>query len=59
MRPLIFALLLVFFGGCAPAYYAAFWGMSDAEVWKAVLRSCSSGALRVVVEEDRLDFQAR
>lgn len=38
---------------------AAFRVMSDAEVWKTVLRSCSSGALRVVVEEDRLDFQAR
>jgi len=37
----------------------AFRAMSDAELWKSVLRSRSSGALRVVVEEDRLDFQAR
>jgi|GEM_PF-2248578 len=38
---------------------AAFRAMSDAELWKAVLRSRSGGALRVVVEKDRLDFQAR
>ena len=37
----------------------AFRAMSDAELWKSVLRSRSEGALRVVVEEDRLDFQAR
>ena len=38
---------------------AAFRAMSDAELWKTALRARSSGALRVVVEEDRLDFQAR
>ena len=38
---------------------ATFREMSDAELWKTVLRSRSSGALRVVVEEDRLDFKAR
>jgi len=38
---------------------AAFRAISDAELWKTVLRSRSSGALRVVVEEDRLDFQQR
>ena len=37
----------------------AFRAMSDAELWKTALRSRSDGALRVVVEEDRLDFQAR
>lgn len=37
----------------------AFREMSDAELWKTVLRSRSEGALRVVVEQDRLDFQAR
>ena len=38
---------------------AAFRAVSDAELWKTVLRSRSSGALRVVVEVDRLDFQQR
>lgn len=38
---------------------AAFRAMSDAEIWRTVLRSRSSGALRVVVEEDRLNFQQR
>ena len=38
---------------------AAFRAMSDAELWKTALRSRSSGALRVVVERDRLDYQAR
>ncbi|MFA7343497.1 MAG: hypothetical protein WC003_04255 [Terrimicrobiaceae bacterium] len=38
---------------------AAFRAMSDAELWKTVLRSRSTGALRVVVEFDRLDFQFR
>ena len=38
---------------------AAFRAMSDAELWKDVLRSRSSGALRVEVEIDRLDFQQR
>jgi hypothetical protein len=38
---------------------AAFRAMSDAEIWKTVLRSRSTGALRVMVEKDRLDFQAR
>ena len=37
----------------------AFRAISDADLWKTVLRSRSSGALRVVVEEDRLDFQMR
>jgi hypothetical protein len=37
----------------------AFRAVSDADLWKTVLRSRSSGALRVVVEEDRLDFQSR
>lgn len=30
--------------------------ISDADLWKSVLRSRSEGALRVVVEEDRLKF---
>lgn len=30
--------------------------ISDADLWKTVLRSRSDGALRVVVEEDRLKF---
>ena len=38
---------------------AAFRALSDAELWKTVLRARSRGALRVVVEEDRLNFQAR
>jgi hypothetical protein len=38
---------------------AAFRAMSDAELWKTVLRSRSIGALRVEVEFDRLDFQQR
>lgn len=38
---------------------AAFRAISDAELWKAVLRSRSGGALRVEVEVDRLDFQQR
>jgi hypothetical protein len=37
----------------------AFRAISDAELWKTVLRSRSTGALRVVVEEDRLDYQKR
>lgn len=37
----------------------AFRAISDAELWKAVLRSRSQGALRVVVEWDRLNFQQR
>lgn len=37
----------------------AFRAISDAELWKTVLRSRSTGALRVVVEEDRLNFQER
>ncbi|MCX6968656.1 MAG: hypothetical protein NTV93_00685 [Verrucomicrobia bacterium] len=37
----------------------AFRAISDADLWKTVLRSRSSGALRVVVEEDRLNFQLR
>lgn len=37
----------------------AFRAMSDAELWKTVLRSRSTGALRVEVEMDRLDFQQR
>jgi hypothetical protein len=37
----------------------AFRAMSDADLWKTILRSRSSGALRVVVEEDRLNFQQR
>jgi len=38
---------------------AAFRAMADAELWKTVLRSRSSGAFRVEVEIDRLDFQQR
>ena len=38
---------------------AAFRAMTDAEIWKDVLRSRSCGALRVEVEIDRLDFQQR
>ncbi|MEI6493927.1 MAG: hypothetical protein WCO94_15365 [Verrucomicrobiota bacterium] len=38
---------------------SAFRAMSDAELWKTVLRSRSAGALRVEVEIDRLDFQQR
>jgi len=34
----------------------AFRAMSDADLWKTVLRSRSDGALRIVVEEDRLKF---
>lgn len=37
----------------------AFRAMSDEEIWKRVLRSRSQGALRVVVERDRLNFQQR
>ncbi len=37
----------------------AFRAISDAELWRTVLRSRSDGALRVVVELDRLDFQQR
>ena len=37
----------------------AFRAMSDADIWKTVLRSRSEGALRVVVERDRLDYQQR
>jgi len=34
----------------------SFRAMSDADLWKTVLRSRSDGALRIVVEEDRLKF---
>ncbi|TSA30872.1 MAG: hypothetical protein D4R65_12275 [Verrucomicrobiaceae bacterium] len=34
----------------------SFRSISDADLWKTVLRSRSDGALRIVVEEDRLKF---
>ncbi len=40
-----------------PENDAAFRAISDEELWKTVVRSRSEGALRVVVEEDRLKFQ--
>lgn len=35
---------------------AEFRAMSDADLWKTVVRSRSAGALRVIVEQDRLEF---
>lgn len=37
----------------------AFRAISDEQLWKTVLRARSQGAMRVVVEVDRLDFQQR